>query len=327
MEAAKQNYRIQRWICGLSVVLFLIKIFAWYITGSVAILSDALESIVNVMAGFIGLYSLYIAAKPKDKDHPYGHGKAEFISAAAEGALIIGAGILILYQTIAGFVNKSPLEDLDQGLILVVITAVINYIAGWICIRKGKKNKSLAIVSSGTHLQVDTYSTLGIVVGLLIIYFTGINWLDKLIALGMGILVLFNGYHILRKSLAGIMDEADMDLLRTMVGLLNEHRRPNWIDIHNLRVIKYGALLHVDCHLTLPWYLDLREAHKELDVFSKLISSEFGDSIEMFVHYDDCKPASCPICTKMDCPVRVHPFKEKLPWTLDNILNNAQHTS
>ena len=327
MEAAKQNYRLQKWICGLSVVLFLIKVIAWYLTNSVAILSDALESIVNVMAGFIGLYSLYIAAKPKDKDHPYGHGKAEFISAAAEGALIIGAGILILYQTVTGFVNKSPLEDLDQGLILVVITAVINYIAGWICIRKGNKNHSLAIVSSGKHLQIDTYSTLGIVGGLLVIYFTGINWLDKLIALGMGILVLFNGYHILRKSLAGIMDEADMDLLRRMVDLLNTNRRPNWIDIHNLRVIKYGTLLHVDCHLTLPWYLNLREAHRELDVFSRLISSEFGDSIEMFVHYDDCKPASCPICTKDDCPVRVHEFKEKLPWNLDNILTNEQHTS
>lgn len=327
MEAARQNYRLQKWICGLSVVLFLIKVIAWYMTNSVAILSDALESIVNVMAGFIGLYSLYIAAKPKDKDHPYGHGKAEFISAAAEGALIIGAGILIFYQTITGIVNKSPLEDLDRGLILVVITAVINYIAGWICVRQGTKNQSLAIISSGKHLQIDTYSTLGIVAGLLIIYFTGLNWLDKLIAFGMGILVLVNGYHILRKSLAGIMDEADMDLLRRMVELLNANRRPNWIDIHNLRVIKYGTLLHVDCHLTLPWYLNLREAHEELDVFSRLISSEFGDSIEMFVHYDDCRPTSCPICTKEDCPVRVHPFKEKLTWNLDNILTNAQHTS
>ena len=327
MDAAKQNYNLQKWISGLSVVLFLIKVIAWYITNSVAILSDALESIVNVIAGFIGLYSLYIADKPRDKDHPYGHGKAEFISAAAEGALIIGAGILILYQTVAGFVNQTVIEDLDKGLILVVVTALINYVAGWICIRKGTKNNSLAIVSSGKHLQIDTYSTLGIVAGLLIIYFTHIYWLDKLIAFGMGLMVLINGYQILRKSLAGIMDEADMKLLRRMVMLLDEHRLANWIDIHNLRVIKYGSLLHVDCHLTLPWYLDLREAHKELDVFSKLISSEFGDAIEMFVHYDDCKPASCPICTKKDCPVREFPFKEKLTWTLDNILNNAQHTS
>ena len=327
MQAARQNYRLQKWICGLSVLLFLIKVFAWYLTGSVAILSDALESIVNVMAGFIGLYSLYIAAKPKDKDHPSGHGKAEFISAAAVGALIIGAGILIFYQTITGIVEEKPLEYLDHGLILVVITAVINCGAGLICMRQGKKNHSLAIVSSGKHLLVDTYSTLGIVGGLLIIYFTGINWIDKLIAFAMGVIVLFNGYHILRRSLAGIMDEADMDILRRMVTLLNANRRPAWIDIHNLRVIKYGTLLHVDCHLTLPWYLNLREAHEELNVFYQLISTEFGDSIEMFVHYDDCKPSSCPICTKQDCPVREQPFREKLVWTLDNILNNEQHRS
>ncbi|HTN35877.1 MAG TPA: cation diffusion facilitator family transporter [Arachidicoccus sp.] len=327
MDAAKQNYRIQKWICGLSVVLFIVKIFAWYLTNSVSILSDALESIVNVMAGFIGLYSLYVAAKPRDTDHPYGHGKAEFISAAAEGALVIGAGILIIYQTIINLVQKSTIESLDKGLILVVITAVVNYVAGYICIRKGRQNNSLALQASGRHLQVDTYSTIGIVIGLLIIYFTKIYWLDKAIAFGLGIMVMFNGYHILRKSLAGIMDEADMNLLRRMVDLLEANRRPNWIDIHNLRVIKYGALLHVDCHLTLPWYLNLKEAHKELDIFSERIISEFGDTIEMFVHYDDCRPAGCPICTKSDCPVREHPFKERLTWNLDNILTNEQHTS
>lgn len=327
MDAAKQNYQIQKWICGLSIVLFVVKIAAWYLTNSVSILADALESIVNVMAGFIGLYSLYIAAKPKDTDHPYGHGKAEFISAAAEGTMIIGAGVLILYQTVNNLVKNSSIESLDKGVVLVVITALVNYIAGTICIRKGKQNNSLALQASGRHLQIDTYSTVGIVVGLLIIYFTKIYWLDKLIAFGMGILVIFNGYRILRKSLAGIMDEADMDILRRMVALLEANRRPNWIDIHNLRVIKYGVLLHVDCHLTLPWYLNLKEAHQELDIFSDLIISEFGDSIEMFVHYDDCRPISCSICTKSDCPVRVHPFKKRLDWNLDNILTNQQHSS
>lgn len=174
MDAAKQNYNIQKWVCGLSVVLFVIKVIAWYLTNSVSILADALESIVNVMAGFIGLYSLYVAAKPRDTDHPYGHGKAEFISAAAEGALIIGAGILIIYQTINNLVQKSVIESLDKGLILVVITAVVNYIAGTICIKKGKRNNSLALQASGKHLQIDTYSTVGIVVGLLIIYLTKI---------------------------------------------------------------------------------------------------------------------------------------------------------
>lgn len=327
MDTARQNYKVQKWICGLSVVLFIAKLIAWYLTNSLAILSDALESIVNVMAGFIGLFSLYVAAKPRDTDHPYGHGKAEFISAAAEGAMIIGAGILILYQTVQSYLQKAVVGQLDTGLILVVSTAIINYIAGYICLKIGRQNNSLALQSSGKHLQIDTYTTFGIVLGLIIILLTKIYWLDKVIALGIGIMVIYNGYRILRKSLAGIMDEADMKLLHQMVILLNTNRRENWIDIHNFRIIKYGPLLHVDCHLTLPWYLNLKEAQIELDIFSELIKSKFGDALEMFVHTDDCRPPkSCTICTKMDCEVRQYPFQQKLEWTLENILANKQHS-
>lgn len=326
MNNAQQNYRVQRGICILSVVLFAAKMIAWYLTNSVAILADALESIVNVLAGFIGLYSLFVAAKPRDIEHPNGHGKAEFVSAAAEGTLIIGAGVLILYQTIKTFFVKTQINELDKGLILVVTTAIINYIAGFICIKIGRKNNSLALQASGKHLQIDTYTTVGIVIGLIIILYTKIYWLDKAIAIAIGLMVLWNGYGILRKSLAGIMDEADKQLLHKMVDVLNKNRRENWIDIHNLRVIKYGALLHVDCHLTLPWYLNLIEAHKELDVFKELIKSEFGDALEMFVHTDGCRPTSCSICCTPDCNVRQHPFVKRIEWTLENVVANRQHT-
>lgn len=309
------------------MVLFAAKIVAYYLTNSLAILSDALESIVNVIAGFIGLYSLYVAAKPRDTEHPYGHGKAEFVSAAAEGGLIVAAGILIMYETIQNFVHDKPVEQLDSGLILVAITAVINYIAGIICIRVGTKNKSLALQSSGKHLQVDTYSTLGIIAGLIIIIYTKIYLLDKFIAAALSIMIMFNGYKIIRASLAGIMDEADMSLLKTMVKILNDNRRKNWVDVHNLRVIKYGSLLHLDCHLTVPWYLNVNEAHKELDVLNKLIVNEFGDAFEMFVHTDGCMPPkSCTVCIKDDCPVRQHALEKRLEWTLKNILSNEKHS-
>jgi len=144
----------------LGVVLFLTKIIAYQFTHSLAILTDALESIVNVIAGFIGLYSLYVAAKPRDLDHPYGHGKAEFVSAAVEGGLIVAAGIMIIYETVLNFIDESPIEQLDTGLLLVGITAALNFIAGTICYSIGKKNNSLALKASGRHLQVDTYTTL-----------------------------------------------------------------------------------------------------------------------------------------------------------------------
>jgi len=306
-------------------VLFLTKIIAYQYTHSLAILSDALESIVNVIAGFVGLYSLYVAAKPRDLDHPYGHGKAEFVSAAVEGGLIVAAGIMIIYETVMNFLQESPLQKLDTGLILVGATAVINYVAGAVCIRIGKKNNSLALQASGKHLQVDTYSTIGIIAGLAIMLLTRLYWLDKVIALGMSVLVIYNGYRIIRTSLAGIMDEADMQLLKRFINVLNDHRRANWVDLHNLRVIKYGPLLHIDCHLTVPWYLNVHEAHLEIDALAALIKQQFGDAIELFVHTDGCLPFSCTICTKTDCSVRQQPMKERLNWTLENIISNQKH--
>jgi cation diffusion facilitator family transporter len=326
LEASKQNFRLQSWITALSLVLFVTKIVAYYETNSLAILSDALESIVNVVAGFIGLYSLYVAAKPKDIEHPYGHGKAEFISAAVEGTLIVGSGVLIIYETVQNFILNRKLYSLDTGLYLVAATAIINFIAGSVCLRIGSKNKSLALQASGKHLQTDTYSTLAIIAGIILMMFTKLYWLDKVIAMAMSMFIIYNGYIIIRRSVAGIMDEADMDLLKQMLVVLNANKRDNWIDLHNLRVIKYGSRLHVDCHLTVPWYLNVHEAHIEVEALDKLIRKEFGESIELFVHTDGCLPISCPICIKADCPVRQHPFQQRLEWTLENILSNEKHT-
>lgn len=326
MKGPKQNFKVQLWITALSLALFVTKIIAYYATNSLAILSDALESIVNVIAGFIGLYSLYVAAKPGDLEHPYGHGKAEFISAAIEGTLIVGSGFFIIYETVQNFIYQRKIFSLDTGLYLVGATAVLNFVAGTICLKIGSRNKSLALQASGRHLQTDTWSTLAIIAGLVLMLFTGLYWLDKVIALLMSIFIIYNGYIIVRKSLAGIMDEADMDLLKQMLVVLNGNRRENWIDLHNLRVIKYGSRLHVDCHLTVPWYLNVHEAHIEVEALDKLIRKEFGDSIELFVHTDGCLPISCPICSKDDCPVRQQPFQKKLEWTLENILSNKKHT-
>lgn len=324
MTTAQQNFRIQLWITLLSVVLFIAKIVAYYNTYALSILSDALESIVNVIAGFIGLYSLYVAAKPRDLEHPYGHGKAEFVSAAVEGGLIIAAGFMIIYETITNIIRDAPIQQLDTGLWLVGATAALNFVAGTICMRLGKRNRSLALQASGKHLVTDTFSTLGIMVGLGIMYFTGLYWLDKVIALGMSILIIYNGYKILRASLAGIMDEADMELLGRFIEVLQKNRRENWVDLHNLRVIKYGALLHIDCHLTVPWYLNIHQAHSEIDELSNLIRNEFGDAIELFVHTDGCLPFSCRICNK-PCHERQAPFVKQIVWTLENVISNEKH--
>jgi cation diffusion facilitator family transporter len=308
-----------------AVSLFIIKIIAYYLTQSVAVLADALESTVNVIAGFIGLFSLYVAAKPRDADHPYGHGKAEFLSAAVEGSLIIMAGFIIIYEAIYGLILPHHVQKIDFGIILIGFTGVINFLVGYISVRKGKKNNSIALVASGRHLQSDTYSTLSVIVALLLIYITKLNWMDSAVSMVLALVIIYTGYHILRVSIAGIMDEADVTLLGRMVAYLDKNRRDNWIDVHNLRVIKYGGVLHVDCHLTVPWYLNVLEAHREIDTFSQLIRKEFGESLELFVHSDACLDFSCSICSKSDCVVRKSPFEKKIEWTLKNLQPNQKH--
>jgi len=325
LKTEQQNLYVQKWVAVVSVLLLSVKFIAYYSTHSVAILTDALESIVNVAAGFVGLFSLYIAAKPRDYDHPYGHGKAEFLSAAVEGTLIGAAGAIILYKAIQHLLNPVELKRIDYGIWLVATTAVANFIMGYFCLRTGKKNNSLALVASGKHLQSDTWSTVGIIAGLILLYFTGYKWIDSAVAMLFALFIMYTGYKILRHSIAGIMDEADVKLLGRMVQVLNSSRQQNWVDLHNLRVIKYGTVLHVDCHLTVPWYLNVHEAHREIDALAELIRREFGESLELFVHSDGCLPFQCRICSKADCPVRQHNFESRIEWTLENISQNKKH--
>ena len=320
-----QNLQLQKWVATISVLLLIAKFIAYYLTNSVAILTDALESIVNVTAGFIGLYSLYVSALPRDINHPYGHGKAEFISAAIEGTLITSAGAIIIYKAIGSFIAPVELEKLDYGIYLVATTAIINYVVGFITVRKGKRNNSLALIASGRHLQTDSYSTFGIIAGLVFIFVTDYKWIDPAVAIIFGVIIIYTGYRILRKSIAGIMDEADIELLKKIVDLLNYNRRENWIDLHNLRVIKYGAVLHMDCHLTVPWYLNVNEAHAEVDALSSLVRRAFGESVELFVHVDGCLPFSCKVCNKQNCNVRKHNFEKRIDWTLENVLRDKKH--
>lgn len=319
------NIRLQRWIAVTACVLLVAKFIAYYLTTSVAVLTDALESIVNIAASFIGLYSLHVSARPRDMDHPYGHGKAEFVSAAVEGTLVLSAGAIIIYHAAKNLIFPHELQQIDTGIFIIGATAVLNWLLGFAAYRQGRKSDSLALIASGRHLQTDSYSTAGIILGLLLILWTGFVWIDSVVAAAFGVFIIFTGYRILRSSLAGIMDEADMKLLGRMVEKLNRHRRENWIDLHNLRVIKYGNVLHVDCHLTVPWYLNVHQAHDEIDQLGELIRRDFGETLELFVHSDGCLYFQCHICAKQDCPVRQHPLKKENLWTVDNILQNKKH--
>ena len=325
MNREIETVSFQKWVVVISVLLFGIKITAWFFTNSVAILTDALESIVNIIASFIGLYSLVLSAKPKDADHPYGHGKIEFVSAGIEGLLITLAGLFIIYKAIANLFDPKPVTQLNFGILLIVFTAAVNFILGHYCELKGKKFNSLALIASGKHLKSDTYTTIGIVAGLLVFLFTKLPWLDSAIAILFALIIIYTGTKILRTSIAGIMDESDDKLIQELIDELNKQRRINWIDLHNVRIIKYGPTLHIDCHLTVPWYFNVTEAHDEIDLFYELVTTHFGDRVEIFVHSDACQPFSCAICHKADCEVRQHPFEKTVHWNLKNIKQNNKH--
>lgn len=309
----------------IGIVLMVVKFVAFFITHSNAILTDALESIINVFAGSLALYSLYYASRPKDQDHPYGHGKMEYLSSGIEGGLILISGIAIIAKSCYGFIYPQQIHSLDIGLYLTLCTGACNFFMGRYLIQHGKINQSTAMIAEGKHLISDTISSIGIVIGLVIIYFTKLYWLDNLVALLAGLYICYMGYILLKESVTNLLDEADVEKLNMVIEMLNKNRREKWIDMHNLRVLKYGAHLHVDAHITLPWYDKLEDSHTEVSLVENLIKQQLGNELEFFIHADPCLPSSCPICAVTNCPVRKSEFVKRLDWTLENLLPNEKH--
>lgn len=317
-----------RWLTFSLVAGFCVmgvKFSAYYITFSNAILSDALESIINLVAGSVALISVYFSSLPKDNNHPYGHGKVEFLSAGFEGAIIAIAGISIVVKGIYNLFFPNALAFIDIGMVLVAFGGTVNFILGWFLVKNGKKSNSIATISSGKHLLSDAYSTIALLAGLALLYVTKLTWIDQCIAILMGGFILMEGIKLIRGALSGILDEADNELIKKVVEILEQNRSHNWIDIHNLRIIKYGSALHVDCHVTLPWYYDLNQTHHEVEIIEDIIEQKISNRVEFFIHADPCVLSSCKICLLSQCQVRQHAFEQRQVWEFENIIRNEKH--
>lgn len=311
---------------AVSFILTVAKFVAYYLTHSVAILSDAMESIINVVAGGFASYSIYLSGKPKDANHPYGHGKVEFFSIGFEGAMIFFAGMLILFKAVQYFITPRELHEMSSGLWLLGSTTLANLLLGLYLIRSGRKLGSITLSGNGQHIMTDVYSSVGLIIALGVIRFTGWNWLDPAVSVLMGILILTKGYQLMRRSISGLMDETDMQVVDKVIKLLSAERVPNWIDIHNMRVQQYGNNYHIDCHITMPYYLSLTEAHDEMKKVEVIVNKGFeGSEVEFFIHMDPCIPSCCHYCLKESCPVRKHAFTGEITWTRDNVLPNRKH--
>ncbi|MDO9553177.1 cation diffusion facilitator family transporter [Rhodonellum sp.] len=324
MEKEKSKWIVVAFL--VSFVLLFVKFYSYSLTNSTAILTDALESIVNVVAAGFASYSIYLSSRPKDDNHPYGHGKIEFFSAGVEGTLIILAGIFIIFQAINNFFDPQELDQLPIGIALIGISGLINGMLGFVLQKKGVELKSLTIEASGKHLMTDAITSLVLILGVAIIYFTSLYYLDSVISILFSLYIIYSGYALVRRSVGGLMDEADPSSVEAIVGLLNKTRKPNWIDIHNLRVQQYGSDRHIDLHLTLPYYLDLNQVHDEVQGVEKVLEEDWPGMMEVFIHADPCIPENCcQYCQLTACPVRKAPITVKIEWTVANMSKNQKH--
>ncbi|MDB5007034.1 MAG: cation diffusion facilitator family transporter [Mucilaginibacter sp.] len=306
------------------IVLMLAKFGAYFITASNFVLTDAAESIVNVLASSFAFFSIYLAAQPRDENHPYGHGKVEYFSVFIEGSLIAIAAIIIIVKSVYGIFYPNVIHDLLTGAAIIGVTGIINGGLGFYMIKKGKSLPSITIEADGRHLLTDMVTSIGLVVGLLLIDFTKILWLDSALSVLVGLYILFTGYKLVRRSVSSLMDEADFGVVTEIVEVLNEKRRVEWIDIHNFRAQKYGNELHIDCHMTLPNYFDLNRVHEEVKLVDMLINKEVTRT-ELFIHTDPCLPECCHYCSMPNCPIRSEAKTEDITWTLDKLIRNKKH--
>lgn len=321
----KLKIKIQ-WITLLvSLALLVFKFIAYFVTNSNSILSDAMESIINVTASSFALYSIYYAARPSDFNHPYGHGKIEFVTSGIEGGLILVTGAFLIYKGIYNIIFPQEIQELGFGLIVVGIGAVVNLILGIVLKSTGKKYRSPVLESEGNHILSDSYSSFGLLAGIGLIMLTDINWLDNAVTITFGAIIILIGFRIIQKALKGVLDEADFEVLDDMVDYLESHRKPDWIDVHNLRLIKYGSNYHFDIHLTIPYFYSIQEGEQIMQDLEALIKEKYGENVENFIHIEPCLPISCELCAMDNCSKRSKLFQRKIKWTRENVLIDSKH--
>lgn len=321
-EQTELRTRLRAGIVSLvvGVVLLVAKFLAFVLTGSAAVFSDALESIVNVVAALFAIGGLVFAGRPADRNHPYGHGKIEFFSGAFEGGLITFAAVMIVYEAIDSFWRAPELRQLDLGLGIVAAAGVVNLILGLFLIRTGRRHQSLTLVADGKHVISDFWTSAGVVVGLVLVRLTGVQWIDPLVAALVGVNLAFTGLKLVRYAAGGLLDEEDHELLTKLLAAMNEKMAPGIIRVHNLRAIRAGRYTHVDAHLVVPEFWSVRQAHDATDAFEREVIATGAILGEIVFHNDPCRRVFCAQCDIADCPIRTTAFAGRPQMTIEEIV-------
>ncbi len=317
------NYRLKRKTAILSLMvgcaMFFAKIGAYLITGSAAIFSDAAESVVHILATSMALFSIILSNKPPDESHPYGHNKVEYFSAGVEGFLIFTAAVVIIYSAVSDIIKGPELEQLDIGAIIIFFAALINMLLGFYLIRIGKKTNSITLVADGKHVLTDSYTSAGVIIGVLLVLFTGYQILDPIFAIAVGLNIIYTGYQLIRESIGGLMNEANQEILNKIAKVLIKYKKNYWIDIHELRYWQAGDRIFLDFHLIIPYYFTIQKSHTEENEIEKIIRDEFEGS-QIKIHFDYCVSELCRYCNYSECTVRAFPKDTNFEWDVKKMI-------
>jgi cation diffusion facilitator family transporter len=302
MPDATMERKATRIAVIVAVALLLTKLAAYRLTGSTAVFGDAMESLVNVVASLLAVWSVWMAHRPADRTHPYGHGKAEFVSAAIEGGLVLAAASAVAFKCVNDFgAPEQPLQNIDWGLLLLASTVLMNGVVGGWLLHLGKSGGSAALEADGIHLLSDAWTSGGAIISLILVRSTGMQWIDPVIALLMAVWLVWCGWRVVRRSLGNLMDEQDIGDLERVQQLLDQHCRdagaaPRVCSFHKVRSRHSGREHWVDFHVQLPPGTDLRTAHEMATQLEDEIERTLGGTAT--AHAEPCKDSACANCAR-----------------------------
>ncbi|KXK34962.1 cation diffusion facilitator family transporter [bacterium] len=271
---------------AVGIGLFGLKLSAYLLTGSAAILSDVAESVVHLPAVGIAAYCLWLSQRPPDRKHPYGYERVTYFSAGLEGALIIFAALYIFYESIHRLIAGGEIESITTGNLLIALCGILNGFLGWYLIDTGKKQNSLILVADGKHVLSDSYTSVGIVVGLGLVALTGYSFLDPLIALAIAVNILFAGWHLVREAILGLMEKVDPEVEITIRRILLEAEKQHRCYFHELRIRNTGRTTWMEMHMLFPEDVTIRQAHQQATQVEQSIHQELGRRVVITTHME-----------------------------------------
>lgn len=267
-----------------AVATISLKLFAYSLTGSVGLFSDALESCVNLIAAVVALFMITLAEKPADEEHAFGHNKAEYFSSAIEGGLIVLAAFSIIWSAIPRLLNPQPLENIGIGLLVAVGASGINLIVGLILVKNGRKNNSITLEADGKHLLTDVYTSAGVLIGIGLVKLTGWLALDAIVAIGVAINILWAGFQLMRRSALGLLDSGIPEDERLKVIQVLEKLKSQNVDFHALLTRQAGQRKFISVHILMPGQWTIQECHDILENVEKDIRELFDSPVTVFTH-------------------------------------------